>query len=78
MKDKLTAILERIKRNKNKADMHSFTARVKDGVAYVNYAYTYNITIDKYNGDREHYSLNLTETYQLLQSLMIDENTFAI
>lgn len=75
MEDKIKKLLEKCKRNKNKPDLHSFTARIKNGKVFVNYAEVFNITVIKFTSGedtREHYNLNLPKTIELLEQLEID------
>ena len=73
--EKIKKLLEKCKRNKYKPDLHSFTAIIKNGKVFVNYAESFNITVIKFtkgDDEREHYSLNLPKTIELLEQLEIN------
>ena len=74
-KERIDTILKKCKRNKCKPDLHSFTAEIKNGKVFVNYAESFNITVIKFAKDddkREHYNLNLPKTIDLLEKFEIN------
>lgn len=73
--ENIKKLLEKCKRNKYKPDLHSFVASIKNGLVYVNYLESFNVTVIKFKNleeEREHYSLNLPKTIELLEQLEIN------